>query len=118
MPPHYDGKNVSSPLTAGIHQLHLRTQGSASSSRWKKCFLPLTAGTHQLHLRMQGRASLLHAKKFFLLTAGTHQLHLRTQGSASLLCAKIMTIPKCWDPQATSSHARMSLINPLAVGTH
>ena len=38
------------PLTAGTHQLHLRTQGSASGQKKPKRFAPLTAGTHQLHL--------------------------------------------------------------------
>ena len=47
----------------------------------KKTIRPLTAGTHQLHLRTQGSAS--GQKKQFPLTAGTQQLHLRTQGSAS-----------------------------------
>ena len=38
------------------------------------------------------------------LTAGTHELHLHTQGSAS---GKKMIRPSdCWDPPATSSHAR------------
>ena len=44
------------------------------------------------------------AKKTFPLTAGTHQLHLRTQGSAS--GQKKRFTPDCWDPPATSSHAR------------
>src|SRR3954468_16546826 len=51
-------------------------------------------------------------KKHFPLTAGTHQLHLRTQGSAS--GQKNDTPPDCWDPPATSSHARKC----LTVGTH
>ena len=50
-------------------------------------------------------------KKTFPLTAGTYQLHLRTQGSASILRAKKMICPPdCWDPPATSSHARKCLI--------
>ena len=38
-------------------------------------------------------------------TARTHQLHLRTQGSASGQ-EKTIRPPDCWDPPATSSHAR------------
>ena len=52
-------------------------------------------------------------KKRSPLSAGTHQLHLRTQGSA--FGQKKMIRPHdCWDPPATSSHARKCLI----VGTH
>ena len=47
------------------------------------------------------------------LTARTHQLHLRTQGSASGQ-KKLIRPPDCWDPPATSSHARKC----LTVGTH
>ena len=52
--PPYFTKKMIRPLTAGTHELHLRTQGSAFE---KKRFAPLTAGTHQLHLRTQGSAS-------------------------------------------------------------
>ena len=38
------------------------------------------------------------------LTVGTHELHLRTQVSASR--KKTIRPPDCWDPPATSSHAR------------
>ena len=82
-PPYFAKK--CSPLTAKTHQLHLRTQGSASG---QKTIRPLTAGTHQLHLRMQGSA-FGQKKRFSPLTAGTHQLHLRTQGSASILLKEI-----------------------------
>ena len=68
------------PLTAGTHQLHLSTQGSASGQKTKR-FAPLTAGTHQLHLRTQ-RKCVRAKKRFAPLTAGTHQLHFRTQGTA------------------------------------
>ena len=53
-------------------------------------------------------------KRFAPLTARTHQLHLRTQGSASILREKMIHPPDCWDPPATSSHARKC----LTVGTH
>ena len=53
------------------------------------------------------------AKKHFPLTIGTHQLHLRTQGSASGQ-KKTIRPPDCWDPAATSSHARKC----LTVQTH
>ena len=43
-------------------------------------------------------------KKRLPLTAGTHQLHLHMQGSAS--GQKKRFAPDCWDPPATSPHAR------------
>ena len=49
-------KKRFAPLTVGTHQLHLRTQGSASRQK-NKTIPPLTDGTQQLHLRMQGSAS-------------------------------------------------------------
>ena len=48
------------------------------------------------------------------LPAGTHQQKLRTQGSVSILQEKMIRPPDCWDPPATSSHARKC----LTVGTH
>ena len=58
------------------------------------------------------RRTTLFQKKCFPLTAGTYQQHLRTQGSASE--KKNDSPPDCWDPPATSSHARKC----LTIGTH
>ena len=74
----------------------------------RKKVSPLTAGTHQLHLRTQGSASG-QKKQFTPLTTGTHQLYLRTQGSASGQKNKTIRPPDCWDPPATSSQARKCL---------
>ena len=58
-----------------------------------------------LQLGPTGRATVFREKNVSPLTAGTHQLHLRTQGSASGQ-KKTIRPPDCWDPPATSSHAR------------
>ena len=67
------------PLTAGTHQLHLRTQGSASGQkktiRPPDCWDPPATSSH-------ARKCVWTKKQFAPLTARTHQLHLRTQGSA------------------------------------
>ena len=50
-------------LTARTHEVHGRTQGKFLLIKLeKKCFLPLTAGIHQLYLRTEGSASLLCEK--------------------------------------------------------
>ena len=51
-----------------------------------------------------GWATVFREKMIRPLTAGTHELHLHTQGSAS--GKKMIRPPDCWDPPATSSHAR------------
>ena len=71
------GKKTIRPLTAGTHQLHLRTQGSVSE---KKTIRPRLLGpTSYTFARKEVRPD---KKMIRPLTAGTHQLHLRRQGSA------------------------------------
>ena len=72
------------------------------------CWDPPASSSH-------ARKCVRAKKRFAPLTAGTHQLNLRTQGSASgQKKNKTIRPPDCWDPPATSSHARKC----LAIGTH
>lgn len=72
---------------------------SMDGSHWKRTVRgEADSWTHQLHLRTQGSASLLCAKKSFIhMAAGTHQLYLRTQGSTSLssLTARTHQVEAC-----------------------
>ena len=106
IPPPDSGDPPDGPPYFLTHELHLRTQGSASE---KKQFAPLTAGTHQLHLCMQGSAS------------GQKNVSPSLLGPTSYIFARKEVRPKkndsppdCWDPPATSSHARKC----LTIGTH
>ena len=112
--PLYFAKKMIRPLTAGTHELHLRTQGSVYKIR----FAPLTAGTHQLHLRTQGSAS---EKKRFAprLLGPTSYTFARKEVRPG---KKKICTPDFWDPAATSLHARKGIrkktIRPLTAGTH
>ena len=110
--PPYFMKKMIRPLTAGTHELHLRTQGSAS----EKTIHPLTVGTHQLHLRTQGSASEKNDSPPDCWDPPAPPSHAR-------LGKKTIRPPDCWDPPATSSHARKCVrakktFAPLTAGTH
>ena len=75
--------------------------------RAKKQFAPLTAGTHQLHLRTQGSASGQKNNSPPLLLGPTSYIFAR-KGSASGQ-KKTIRPSDCWDPPAIFSHARNGL---------
>ena len=101
-------KKTIRPLTAGTHQLHLRTQGSAS----EKMIRPPTAGTHQLHLRTQGSAS--GQKKTNRPPDCWAPAATPSHARKCVRAKKKIRPPDCWDPPSTSLHARKC----LTVGTH
>ena len=97
---HITGKKMIRPLSVGMHQLHLRTQGSASGQkktiRPPDCWDPPATSSHA--------RKCVRKKRFAPRLLGpTSYTFARKEVRPG---KKTIRPPDCWDPAATPSHAR------------